>query len=40
MVTLPKHLATIDEQLKNLDPDQTTPLEALRYISEWKKLKP
>ena len=40
MVTLPKHLATIDEQLKNLDPDQTTPLEALRYLSEWKKLKP
>jgi hypothetical protein len=38
MVRVPKHLETIDEQLKRVDVDNTTPLEALRYLSEWKKL--
>lgn len=38
MVRVPKHLETIDEQLKHVDVDNTTPLEALRYLSEWKKL--
>jgi DNA mismatch repair protein MutS len=38
MVTIPKHLQKIEEQLKQIDPDNTTPLEALRYLNEWKKL--
>lgn len=38
MVTIPKHLKKIEEQLKVIDPDNTTPLEALRYLNEWKKL--
>jgi DNA mismatch repair protein MutS len=38
MVTIPKHLQKIEEQLKQIDPDSTTPLEALRYLNEWKKL--
>ncbi|TFG81555.1 MAG: DNA mismatch repair protein MutS, partial [Erysipelotrichales bacterium] len=38
MVTVPKHLAKIEEQLNQIDPDNTTPLEALRYLNEWKKL--
>ena len=38
MVTIPKHLQKIEEQLRQIDPDNTTPLEALRYLNEWKKL--
>jgi len=38
MVTIPKHLQQIEDQLKQIDPDNTTPLEALRYLNEWKKL--
>jgi hypothetical protein len=38
MVTIPKHLMKIEEQLKLIDPEKTTPLEALRYLDEWKKL--
>jgi DNA mismatch repair protein MutS len=38
MVTIPKHLIKIEEQLKLIDPEKTTPLEALRYLDEWKKL--
>ncbi len=38
MVTIPKPLAEIQESLAKIDPDNMTPMEALRYISEWKRI--
>jgi len=37
MVTIPKELQRIEADLKNLNVNQTTPLEALAYLDAWKK---
>ena len=37
MVTIPKELQRVEADLKKLDINQTTPLEALAYLDAWKK---
>ena len=37
MVTIPKELQRVEADLKKLDINQTTPLEALAYLHAWKK---
>ena len=37
MVTTPKELQRVEADLKKLDINQTTPLEALAYLDAWKK---
>ena len=37
MVTIPKALQRVESDLKKLDINQTTPLEALAYLDAWKK---
>ena len=37
MVTIPKELQDIQDDLKKLNINETTPLEALTYLNEWKK---
>lgn len=37
MVTIPKELQEITEDLNKLNINETTPLEALTYLNEWKK---
>ncbi len=37
MVTIPKALQHIEADLKQIDINQTTPLEALAYLDAWKK---
>ncbi len=37
MVTIPKVLQRVEADLKKLDINQTTPLEALAYLDAWKK---
>lgn len=37
MVTIPKELEEIQSDLKKLNINETTPLEALSYLNEWKK---
>lgn len=37
MVTIPKELQRVEADLKKLDINQTTPLEALAYLNAWKK---
>jgi hypothetical protein len=37
MVTIPKELEEIQSYLKKLNINETTPLEALSYLNEWKK---
>lgn len=37
MVTIPKEIQEIQDDLKKLDINETTPLEALTYLNEWKK---
>ena len=37
MVTIPEELQRVEADLKKLDINQTTPLEALAYLDAWKK---
>lgn len=37
MITIPKALQQVESDLKQLDINQTTPLEALAYLDAWKK---
>lgn len=37
MVTIPKEIQEIQDDLKKLNINETTPLEALTYLNEWKK---
>lgn len=37
MVTIPKALQQVESDLKQVDINQTTPLEALAYLDAWKK---
>ncbi len=37
MVTIPKEIQEIQEDLNKLNINETTPLEALSYLNEWKK---
>ncbi len=37
LIRIPKSLERIQEELKNLDINKTTPLEALKYLDNWKK---
>ena len=37
MVTIPKELQRVEADLKKMDINQTTPLEALAYLDAWKK---
>lgn len=37
MVTIPKALQQVESDLKQIDINQTTPLEALAYLDAWKK---
>lgn len=37
MVTIPKALQQVEADLKQVDINQTTPLEALAYLDAWKK---
>ena len=37
MVTIPKALQQVETDLKQIDINQTTPLEALAYVDAWKK---
>jgi len=37
IVTIPKEVQEIQDDLKKLNINETTPLEALTYLNEWKK---
>lgn len=37
MVTIPKEIQEISDDLNKLNINETTPLEALTYLNEWKK---